>query len=834
MENLGIVGEALKKRILEVSRRLTKEEIDFLAAQGITPRGTGFVKDNKFVSNTVIDGIIADFRGKQATPVAATGLVRPESAAPATATGGADPIYEAVSSINESIEKLFGVLIKPPVEEKKDADAAKEQEDKAKEETSTLSGLIPKFKTFIKLASVWLLTVAYPIYETIKDAVHSLFEFIGDLKDAFVTNILPFFTKVLPTVFDHVKVFFTEKLPEYFELFVIAAKDAVMSILEFPKKVLLFLEDYAINFGRDILGRFEPWLKKVGVDTAAASDALNERQKAVQKEQQIAEKKKQEAEAARKAAEEAVKKEYEAKAKARMEAEAAKKAAEAEKKAPAKPVAPPPAKPPAPATPAPAPAKPEVAAPTAPPPAKPPAPATPAPAPAKPEVAAVPALDSVTKKDKGVNTTDLKSSFTDRVARMAADFYEKTGKKLLITSGFRSPEKQKELWERELSRQGGNVDEARKKVAPPPPIGAGSKHSSGVAIDINSKGDAGLNVLAGDRTKPTGWLEGFGLTRPVKDENWHVQMAGDVAVADNPAEPGKPTLIPGSTKILGDGPTKDVTAQYDAQTKKKAAPSAGGSATTVKDADLIMPTAPVADALATASKRVGVDLSLLYAMAKQESGFNPNAVAKGTGAKGLFQFVNNTWSGMLKQYQSSFPELAKGALDPVANAIAGALYLKENSAALTRKNIPVTATNLYAAHFLGAYGASKLLSSDEKAIAASILPAAAANNKNIFYDKDNQNRPRTIGEIIQLLYGKVGKYADKYAAVVTPTGGTGTRVAEATKAADIKPPKVAAVTPSQPGMAPSQIKTAAAGGVKEQTTNVAAVVRGYKSYFAVS
>jgi LAS superfamily LD-carboxypeptidase LdcB len=819
MENLGIVGEALKKRITEVSRRLTKEELEFLAAQGITPRGIGFVQNNKFVSNSVIDDIITDFRGKQATPVTATGLVRPESAAPVAATGGADPVYEAVSGINESIEKLFGVLIKPPAEEKKDAAAAGEQGDKAKEETSTLSALMPKFKSLIKLGSIWLLTVAYPIYETFRDAVHNIFEFIVDLKDAFVTKIIPFFSEVITTVFDQVKIFFTEKLPEYFELFVIAAKDAVMSILEFPKKIFLFLEDYAITFGKDLLGKFEPWLQKIGVDTAAVSDKLDEKKKQVQEEQKALEQKRIEADAARKASEEAVKKEYEARAKARMAAEAAKKAAEeAAKKKAEKPGAAPPT-----AAPAPPAAKPYGAA-----------PATPAPAPSKPGAAAVPALDSVTAKDKGVNTTDLNSSFKDRVARMAADFYEKTGKKLLVTSGFRDPEKQQELWEQELSRQGGNVAAARKKVAPPPPIGKGSKHSAGVAIDINSKGDAGLNVLAGDRTKPTGWLESFGLTRPVKDENWHVQMAGDAAVADNPDEPGKPTIIPGSKKILGDGPTKDVTAQYDAQVNKKAPPSAGGGATTVKVADLVMPSAPVADALSTASKKVGVDLSILYAVAKQESGFNPSAAAKGTSAKGLFQFVNNTWEGMVKQYKSSFPELAKGPLDPIANAVAGALYIKANVESLSKKGIPITATNVYAAHFLGATGAIKLLSASSKAVAADVVPSAAASNKAIFYDKDNGNRPRTVGEVIQLLYGKVGQYAEKYAAAVTPTGGTGTQVAEATKAADIRPPKVAAATPSKPGMAPSQIKTAAAGGGKDQTTNVAAVVGGYKSYFALS
>lgn len=831
MENLGIVGEALKKRILEVSRRLTKEELEFLAAQGITPRGTGFVKDNKFVSNTVIDGIIADFRGKQATPVDATGLVRPESAASTTTTGGADLIYETVSSINESIEKLFGVLIKPPAEEKKDADAIKEDSKPVEEQTSTLSALIPKFKTFIKLASVWLLTVAYPIYETIKSAVHGLFDFIEDLKNVFVKNILPFFTEVLPTVFDDIKIFFTEKLPEYFDLFVIAAKDAVMSILEFPKRILLFLEDYAINFGRDILGKFEPWLKKVGVDTASASDKLNERQKEVQKEQQIAEKKRQEAEAAKKAAEEAVKKQYAEQAAARRAAEEAakKKAAETEKKAPAKQFAEKTAAQVAAEAEKKAPAKP------VPPPPKPVSAAEPTPAKPAAEKAAAPALESVTTKDKNVNIADLNPTLKERVGLMAADYQEKTGKKLLITSGYRSNEKQQELWEQELSRQGGNVEKARKLVAPPPPIGKGSKHASGMAIDINSKGDSGLNVLAGDRTKPTGWLEKFGLTRPVANENWHVQLVGDAAVADNPDEPGKPTIIPGSKKILGDGPTKDVTAQYDAQAEKKPMPAPGASATTAKDADLVLPKAPVADALATASKKVGVDLSILYAIAKQESGFNPSAAAKGTSAKGLFQFVNNTWEGMVKQYKSSFPELAKGPLDPIANAVAGALYIKANVESLSKKGIPINATNVYAAHFLGATGAIKLLSANTKEIAASVVPSAAASNKNIFYDKDNQNRPRTVGEVIQLLYGKVGQYADKYAAVVAPKlGGSGTQIAEATKAADIKPPKVAAAAPGKAGMPPSQIKTAAAGGAKEQTTSVAAVVRGYKNYFAVS
>lgn len=786
MENLGIVGQALKKRILEVSRRLTKEEIDFLAAQGIAQRGTGFVdsKTNKFVSNAAIDGLIADYRGKPATQVSAASTTGAATTPASTGIGNRDPVYEVVSSIDESIENLFGILTKKPTEAAM-ATPVTSTGEKVPEEASFLSQILKMFKKLISSTIFWITQIAMPVYETLKSAVHGLMGFIDEFKTMFSENILPFFTKTIPSLFDEIKIFFTEKIPEYFEMFMIAAKGAVASLLELPKKIILYLENYAVNFGKEILGKFEPWIKRVGIDTSAASDKLNEKQKQIQKEQADLQKQKREADEARRKAEAVVKKKYEDKRAARVAAVAAAK----------------------PATPAPKPA------------------ATPVAEPASKKKAS---FDAVTNKADGVDTNKLNSTLKDRVALMAEDYYQKTGKKLLITSGYRSTEKQKELWDEELARQGGNVAKARKKVAPPPPIGAGSRHSSGLAIDINSKGDNGINALAGDRTQSTGWLEQFGLVRPVAKENWHIQLAGDAPSPDNPVEPGEPTIIPGSRKILGDGRPKDVTAQYKAQVDKR------GSATTlsaspVKVSDLILPERPVADALHTASKKVGVDLSLLYAMAKQESGFNPNAVSKGTGAKGLFQFVNNTWSGMLKQYQSSFPELHKGPLDPIANAIAGALYLKENIGALARKKIPINATNLYAAHFLGAYGASKLLSAKDTVIAASILPAAASSNKNIFY-ADN-NKPRTVGEVIQILYGKVGKYADQYAAVVSPMSGT--QVASATRAADIRPPKTAAMSPVQT-TTPQTIKTAATSKTNDYVPNIAAVVRGYKAYFALS
>ena len=157
-------------------------------------------------------------------------------------------------------------------------------------------------------------------------------------------------------------------------------------------------------------------------------------------------------------------------------------------------------------------------------------------------------LSGVVKLDSGVDIGGFATEFEKRVATMAADFKSKTGKTLLVTSGYRSNEKQKSLFDQMVAKLGGDKAAAKKKVAEPmPPLGQGkgSFHLKGLAIDINSKGAEGLNALAGPRDKPTGWLESFGLTRPVVGEDWHVQGTGLPPTPDNPANPGSPTLVAG-------------------------------------------------------------------------------------------------------------------------------------------------------------------------------------------------------------------------------------------------------------------------------------------------
>ena len=144
-------------------------------------------------------------------------------------------------------------------------------------------------------------------------------------------------------------------------------------------------------------------------------------------------------------------------------------------------------------------------------------------------------LKSLVTTQSGVDIDHFKPELEEPLTRMASAYKEQTGKPLLVTSGYRSNEKQKELWDAALAKNGGDVAATRKKVAPPAaPLGPGkgSMHLQGLAIDINSKGDGGINKLAGSRDAPTGWLEKFGLIRPVPGEDWHIQLAKTPAVAD--------------------------------------------------------------------------------------------------------------------------------------------------------------------------------------------------------------------------------------------------------------------------------------------------------------
>lgn len=179
----------------------------------------------------------------------------------------------------------------------------------------------------------------------------------------------------------------------------------------------------------------------------------------------------------------------------------------------------------------------------------------------------------------------------------------------------------------------------------------------------------------------------------------------------------------------------------------------------------------VVSAIQQAASMIGVPFNFLLAMAKQESGLDPKAKAPTSSARGLFQFISSTWREMVSKYGSKYGVGMGDIEDPLANSIMGALYVRDNAKILEGKGIPVDYTSLYAAHFLGAGGASKLLSADRGEIAAQILPSAAKSNPWVFENKDKTQR--TVGEVIDFLFNKVTQVANSLPGSEISMGSSG-------------------------------------------------------------
>ena len=187
----------------------------------------------------------------------------------------------------------------------------------------------------------------------------------------------------------------------------------------------------------------------------------------------------------------------------------------------------------------------------------------------------------------------------------------------------------------------------------------------------------------------------------------------------------------------------------------------------------------VTAALKQAGERTGAGYDFLVKMAQRESSLNPAAKAKTSSAAGLFQFIEQTWLGAMKQYgerhgmsdyaadikresNGRFSVADANRRQQILNlrfdasasaALAGELASQNKSYLEGRLGREAGASDLYAAHFLGPAGAAKLLSADKSADAAALLPRAAAANKPVFYDGA---RAKTVGEVIASIAKSMG------------------------------------------------------------------------------
>lgn len=103
-------------------------------------------------------------------------------------------------------------------------------------------------------------------------------------------------------------------------------------------------------------------------------------------------------------------------------------------------------------------------------------------------------------------------------------------------------------------------------------------------------------------------------------------------------------------------------------------------------------------------------VATLFAFARFESGFRPDAKAGASTAAGLGQFLKRTWGAFQNSLPSGDPLRGRSPHDPEAAFVAMAWFARENANALgLDTSDPDFAKKLYLAHHEGAGGAIKLL-----------------------------------------------------------------------------------------------------------------------------
>ena len=180
-----------------------------------------------------------------------------------------------------------------------------------------------------------------------------------------------------------------------------------------------------------------------------------------------------------------------------------------------------------------------------------------------------------------------------------------------------------------------------------------------------------------------------------------------------------------------------------------------------------------AEIIKAVAKATGVDENLMLGIAYQESRLVANAGAKGSSAKGLFQFVDGTWKSAVNAYASKAgldPKLlVKGMgtkndprFNPVWNSIIAAYYIadmyKMAKKDLGRDPLP---EEVYIYHGFGPGGAKYFLSrkDNEDAVAVTVgssIKNYPNTNRAWFYNKDGSTK--TVAGTKEFFKQKVGLY----------------------------------------------------------------------------
>src|SRR5262245_59355745 len=177
----------------------------------------------------------------------------------------------------------------------------------------------------------------------------------------------------------------------------------------------------------------------------------------------------------------------------------------------------------------------------------------------------------------------------------------------------------------------------------------------------------------------------------------------------------------------------------------------------------------VTGAIRRAAASTCANFDYLLATAKFESNLDPNLTVSTSTATGLFQFIDQTWLGVMKTAGRAFgferyadaitqtssgryvvedaglrEEMMKLRKDPAANAVMGGVITQQNAAVLGKRiGRKPTEGELYVAHFFGPYAGARVIelaASVPNADAVAMFPEAARANRSVFYDRHGNAR----------------------------------------------------------------------------------------------
>lgn len=261
--------------------------------------------------------------------------------------------------------------------------------------------------------------------------------------------------------------------------------------------------------------------------------------------------------------------------------------------------------------------------------------------------------------------------------------------------------------------------------------------------------------------------------------------------------PRPPAVLPPANILLV--PPKLPSAPPAAKPQLPGAPVASGDPEQLLTFGPIRIRRHLVDTIVRAGRVVGADPTLLMAVADKESSFSTSVKAKTSSATGLYQFIEQTWLGVVNEFGHRHGLGAEAKLigrsgrqftvadgaerqrildlrrEPYLSALLAAEMLKRDTLRLEKAvGRHLTGGEIYLIHFLGPDAAQTFIETMEEtpgAKGADLLPRPAQANRPIFYaEAGGETKTLSVAEIHKKFNDMIKVRLDRYSAV-RPTAG---------------------------------------------------------------